>query len=524
MQVAFAETQTVDVPTSGLSIPGGTSESDKDAGGEVDPLKVLPQDEGFVEIPVATAPLSSTSPDIQVDGDRIQQQISSSLSMLDYLGDTSDVEGRVLTLDEATERALENNPELISLALEVDAQLARILQARVKPSPEIGISLSEFLGMNDRRGVRHSVSELTYSKVVEKLDKRLARARVARLSGEVARWDYEAALRNIHYAVARAYVEVLVAQELMKVNLQLFQLTEGVRGAVALRYEAGTVSELELSRLDIELENARISFEQSEAGFDAARKRLAALWGDTVPDFAAVAGNISGTQRPLDTLDVEGLLPDNPVLARFASETLARQATLQLALAEGHPDYTVTGGVQGFGDTGEMALTVGISVPTKKRGLNPGDVREAEIRVEQLESLREAARLRLQAQLVDALARLRAAYMRSQSLRDKIVPAALDNLDRTIIGYRYGKFSYLDVLESERTLVEAVGAYVDALAEYQLARVDIERVIGRPLPLSEPEVTAEPNSEETNDTAVEGELVEAEIEDLHDSQGEVSEQ
>jgi hypothetical protein len=83
------------------------------------------------------------------------------------------------------------------------------------------------------------------------------------------------------------------------------------------------------------------------------------------------------------------------------------------------------------------------------------------------------------------------AYERSRSLCDEVIPAAVDNVDRTVVGYRYGKFSYLDVLESERTLVNAVAGYVDALAEYQSARVDVERLIGQPLHSFSGDPTAE---------------------------------
>jgi cobalt-zinc-cadmium efflux system outer membrane protein len=406
---------------------------------------------------------------------------TSSLDILSKLGDTSQVEGKVITFGEALGLALADNPQLIALALEIDARLAQVMQAQLKPSPELEISLSEFLGMNQRRMFRHSVSEVTYSKVVERMDKRIARMRVARVGGDTARWDYEAAVRDIQQAVARAYIEVLVAQEDLRVQRQLLILAEGLRGAVALRQEAGTVSELELSRVDLEVANARINVQQVESDLIAARKRLSAQWGDLTPDFEAVAGCIADTPLPPEAEGLLRLLPDNPYLARFAAESVERQARLELALAEARPDYTVRGGVQGFGDSGEMALTLGISIPTQRKGLNKGNIREAEVRVEQIESQRAATRLQLQAQLVDAVESLRVAYERAQLLSTDVIPAARDNVDRTVVGYRYGKFTYLDVIESERTLVQAVAAYVDALSDYQGARVDVERLIGRPL-------------------------------------------
>jgi outer membrane protein, heavy metal efflux system len=491
---AWPVDETVEVNTGGLGVPGEQQSPETPDDGPVDPLKVVRPPSEFVEIPLTPA-LPQAEIVVPEDAEEVEAHAASCLEILKYLGDTSAVEGPILTLEDAIQLALANNPQLVTLALEVDARLAQVLQARLKPSPELDISLSEFLGMNERRHFRRSVSEVTYSKTVERLEKRLARMRVARLGGDVARWDYEAAIRDIQQAVARAYVDVLVAQENVRVQRQLFNLAEGLRGAVALRFEAGTVSELELSRLEIEVTNARISVEQAESQLDAARKRLSALWGDLTPDFEAVAGSIADTPVPPATESLIAFLPDNPFLARFAAEALERQARLELALAESRPDYTIRGGVQGFADSGEMALTVGITIPTQRSGRNPGDIREAEIRLEQIESQRGATHLQLQAQLVDAVERLRAAYNRAQSLCDEVIPAAIDNLDRTGVGYRYGKFSYLDVLESERTLVEAVASYVEALAEYQAARVDIERIIGRPLPQTPAEVVIDAEGE-----------------------------
>ena len=59
-------------------------------------------------------------------------------------------------------------------------------------------------------------------------------------------------------------------------------------------------------------------------------------------------------------------------------------------------------------------------------------------------------------------------------------------------GYRFGKFGYLDVLDSQKTLFEAKGQYLDALADYHKAVADVERLIGEPLapvnqPLAKPE-------------------------------------
>ncbi|POM16119.1 Cobalt-zinc-cadmium resistance protein CzcC [Burkholderia cepacia] len=48
-------------------------------------------------------------------------------------------------------------------------------------------------------------------------------------------------------------------------------------------------------------------------------------------------------------------------------------------------------------------------------------------------------------------------------------------------GYELGKFSFLDVLDAQRTLFQGQSQYVRALADAHTARADIGRLVGTPL-------------------------------------------
>ncbi|NIQ01614.1 MAG: hypothetical protein GWM98_15520, partial [Nitrospinaceae bacterium] len=48
-------------------------------------------------------------------------------------------------------------------------------------------------------------------------------------------------------------------------------------------------------------------------------------------------------------------------------------------------------------------------------------------------------------------------------------------------GYRFGKFGFLDVLDSQRTLFEARARYLKTLARYHQAVAEVERLTGEPL-------------------------------------------
>ena len=64
-------------------------------------------------------------------------------------------------------------------------------------------------------------------------------------------------------------------------------------------------------------------------------------------------------------------------------------------------------------------------------------------------------------------------------LRTDILPGALSAYEAASKGFELGKFSFLDVLDAQRTLFQAKTQYVRALAESHRSAADIDRIIGR---------------------------------------------
>jgi cobalt-zinc-cadmium efflux system outer membrane protein len=67
------------------------------------------------------------------------------------------------------------------------------------------------------------------------------------------------------------------------------------------------------------------------------------------------------------------------------------------------------------------------------------------------------------------------------SIKTQVLPGAQKAFDGVNEGYRFGKFGYLDVLDSQKIFFKAKSQYLDSLANYHMAIVDIERLTGEPL-------------------------------------------
>lgn len=83
--------------------------------------------------------------------------------------------------------------------------------------------------------------------------------------------------------------------------------------------------------------------------------------------------------------------------------------------------------------------------------------------------------------LADAFAVLAAAHDEIITLRDAVLPGSQQAFEAVSEGYRLGRFGYLDVLESQRTLIAAGSQFLRALADYHKAVADVERLMGAPL-------------------------------------------
>ena len=73
------------------------------------------------------------------------------------------------------------------------------------------------------------------------------------------------------------------------------------------------------------------------------------------------------------------------------------------------------------------------------------------------------------------------AHMVVTLLQHEVIPDAQEILTMTQQGYREGRFSLLDLLNAQQSLVDLRAKAVDSATSFHLHIVEIERLIGAPL-------------------------------------------
>jgi cobalt-zinc-cadmium efflux system outer membrane protein len=373
------------------------------------------------------------------------------------------------------------SPELAASSWEIRAREAATAQAGLFPNPEIGVEMENFGGSGEFDGFEGTETTFRLSQLIELGGKRSGRARVAELEQNLAGWDYETKRLEVISGVTRAFVDVLAAQERLALTEELVRLADEVLNVVRERVRLGKVSPVEEAKAGVVSATGRIEWERAELDLEAARKQLAATWGSSSPAFERADGRLDIIAAIPPAPQVARYISENPDLVRWTAEIEQREAAVDLEDARRIPDLTLSGGFKHVRESDVHAFLVELSIPLPLFDRNQGGTLEARYRLAKAGEERKASEVRIRTEVAEAYLTLSAAHAQAVALRDDVLPGARTAFDAASEGYRLGKFNYLDVLDAQRTFFRARGQYIETLAAYHKAVVDVEQLIGEGL-------------------------------------------
>ena len=391
-------------------------------------------------------------------------------SLLATQANAQDIAGP-LRLDQAVRLALEHNPSLTAARREVGATEAQLLQGSLRPNPEFNYQADDL-----SKASRTSTIELGVP--IETGGKRDARMRAAGLGREVAQADLGSTELRVRGAVISAFFDVLAAQELRATAEDSVKIAQRATDIAAKRVAAGKVSPVEETRARVAEAGARVALTQADSDLRNARRRLASLWGNASPAFTEASGDVE-QMPPLPTADdVAQRLAGAPQLLRAQRELERRKSLVSLEQSRAVPDVTVSVGLKRSVEiTGDQAL-VALKVPLPVFNRNQGNLQEALQREEKAAAELQAARVSLSSAARQALENVASRRQEAELLHNEVLPGARSAYEAATIGFENGKFSFLEVLDAQRTLIAAKSQYLNALANVHRANSELESLIG----------------------------------------------
>lgn len=384
-----------------------------------------------------------------------------------------------ITLEAARARALERNPSLAAAISAARSAGGAWRQARAWSNPELTVEAEEFGG--DRSGWDEASFTWSLTERLELFGTRGARARAGRFGYEAAEAELEHARLEVSAEAERRFYGVLAGQERLAARAEMERVAAEALAAVRSLVEAGEVSPVEAERAEAEQARASIAHRTAVVDLAGARRSLAYLWGDAIPDFTHAVGTLEALHAlpPRDSLVAPGGV--SPELRRWNAEVSRAGEERALARRGRWPEIALGAGVRRNSGAGEYAYvaSIGLALPLLDRGA--GAVEQADAEAAQRSARRREAEVRLAGELATVAETLENTAGAAETMRGSVLPRAQAVREALDEGYRQGKFGLLDLLDAQRTWIEARLQYIDLLEELGSAHAQLGRLTGRSL-------------------------------------------
>jgi outer membrane protein TolC len=384
-----------------------------------------------------------------------------------------------LAREALVEAVLRRSPTLRSAREAWRAALAQVPQATALGDPTVAYSVAP-------RSL--AASDVQDGHQVE-LEQPIPLPGTLRLRGEEALAEAEAAGHDLDAVRLRLatlasslFDELYVSARALEVSHHHTALMDELREVVRARYEAGEVSAQ--APLSVEVELAQLERERAtlEAAARLAAHSLNALLHRR-PDAPlppppvllepalAPAGDSDARRAAALAARPELRAAEAMVRGREASVALARRAFL--------PDVTLTAGYDGLWEEPELRPMVGVSVEVPLQlGRRRAALAQAEARLEQARSERAAVEAEVLVAVESGAVRVEEAQRVLAVVRERLLPAARDQLEAARAAFVSGQEGFASVIEAEEELREVELREHEALAALDRSAAELASATG----------------------------------------------
>jgi cobalt-zinc-cadmium efflux system outer membrane protein len=379
-----------------------------------------------------------------------------------------------LPLDQALSRAAQADPTRPAVEARLKAAEAGARQASLRTNPVVGVEIEDLTGTGPYSLVDRAQATVYYQQSLERGGKRQARTALARTEIDLVRLRHQTKMLDLFQEVELAWVEALTAEARVRLARNRLDIAARAQGEVDRRVKAARDPLFAGARADAQVAEAKIALSQAQMTADTARRTLAGYWSGGV-DFeiepaaledTSAAQDIAGEASPVD-------------LALLDAERQTATARVRLEETKAVQDPTWRAGLRYLNEGRDMALVVGGSIPLARYDTNRGAIERAQAERTAADADLLTGKVLRERQIARLQADLTARASEARRIEAEVLPAAERTVALVRVGFNRGGFSYIDVIEAQKVLIDARSRRLDALKAFHTDRALLARLTGR---------------------------------------------
>jgi outer membrane protein len=407
---------------------------------------------------------------------------------------------RPLSKVEALNIAIAQNGEILQARSQVQAEYGVAIQTKAIVFPQATVNGSYQADQNTlaQSGQNNQLwnSDIQIVQSIYEGGRLRTAVSSSRLIRERAVLVYESTVADVLLEVSNSYDDVIRDAKLVEVQQAAVNLYTEFLALTIIKQQGGVVTEYDVLRAGVELANSEAALVQAQGNYRISKQKLVQLLGydlstrvsDNLPlnlttelvarpypgDLPQALAQALVNRTEIAALEKEVALRDDgiinakagykPSLQAFGGYSLVSQIQTRNA---GDPNYGALVGAQVSWHVFDGFLTKGnvdqaVALRAKAAEAKDETTRRVELQVRTAWSDMRTARAVLDAQA-------------------KNVDRAVQALKLSQVRYNEGAGTQIDVLNSQTSLTQARGSYVDGLRNYSVAYASLLRATGRNL-------------------------------------------
>ena len=406
-----------------------------------------------------------------------------------------------MTLDKCIELALGNNPQINSAFHDILASDARIKQVWSNYFPQLSwqtgykrirqLQLSDALGQNLTFNY-YTLGQITLQQMLYDFGVTQNQATIKRLDYEAYKTTLSATINDVIYQTKDAYYNLLYAFENKKVAQDTVDKFEMFYNQAKAFYEIGMNPKVDVTIAEVNLSNAKLQLIQADNAVNLAVARLNNIMGVPFIDQYNVQERLK--YQPVDITfnqSVEIAREARPELKLAELKVESAKQTMKLVKKSYFPTLSVEGQYQRGGRSwnNNYGYNFGgyLNFPTINGMLIKNEIKEARYLYDK--EIANAKNTQNQIYL-----EIQNAFLKLQEKKNQMPVAMLnvkqskENYELSYGRYRVGEASPTELKDAQINYQQAQLSYYNALYQYNSAKAELEKSIGKNLTANEDDI------------------------------------
>lgn len=406
-----------------------------------------------------------------------------------------------MTLDKCIELALGNNPQINSAFHDILASDARIKQVWSNYFPQLSwqtgytrirqLQLSDALGRNLTFNY-YTLGQVTLQQMLYDFGVTQNQATIKRLDYEAYKTTLAGTINEVIYQTKDAYFNLLYAFENKKVAQDTVDKFEMFYNQAKAFYEIGMNPKVDVTIAEVNLSNAKLQLIQADNAVNLAVARLNNIMGVPFIDQYNVQERLK--YQPVDITfnqSVEIAREARPELKLAELKVESANQTLKLVKKSYFPTLSVEGQYQRGGRSwnNNYGYNFGgyLNFPTINGMLIKNEIKEARYLYDK--EIANAKNTQNQIYL-----EIQNAFLKLQEKKNQMPVAMLnvkkskENYELSYGRYRVGEASPTELKDAQINYQQAQLSYYNALYQYNSAKAELEKSIGKNLTANEDDI------------------------------------